>query len=116
VVVGRIRADKAHEKLLALGYAGSERSTRRAIAQVKAAWRLGHTRIHRPWITEPGMWLQYDFGDGPRIGGVKTILFVAWLAFSRFRIVIPSRTGPRRACSRPWTSASGSSAEHRPTC
>ncbi|MEV7475866.1 DDE-type integrase/transposase/recombinase, partial [Pseudarthrobacter oxydans] len=93
---GRIRADKAHEKLLALGYAGSERSTRRAIAQVKDAWRLGHTRVHRPWITEPGMWLQYDFGDGPRIGGVKTILFVAWLAFSRFRIVIPlkDRTAP----------------------
>ncbi|MBP1135633.1 hypothetical protein JOE31_001865 [Arthrobacter sp. PvP023] len=42
------------------------------------------------------MWLQYDFGDGPRIGGVKTILFVAWLAFSRFRIVIPlrDRTAP----------------------
>lgn len=93
---GRIRADKAHEKLLGLGYEGSERSTRRAIAQVKAAWRLGHTRVHRPWITEPGMWLQYDFGDGPRIGGVKTVLFVAWLAFSRFRIVIPlrDRTAP----------------------
>ncbi|GAT87992.1 hypothetical protein J2T10_001786 [Paenarthrobacter nicotinovorans] len=72
---GRIRADRAHEKQLALSYAGAERSTRRAIAQVKAAWRLGHTRIHRLWITEPGMWLQYDFGDGPRIGGVKTILF-----------------------------------------
>ena len=93
---GRIRADKAHEKLLALGYEGSERSTRRAIAQVKAAWRLGHTRVHRPWITEPGMWLQYDFGDGPRIDGVKTVLFVAWLAWSRFRIVIPlkDRTAP----------------------
>ncbi|WP_426004493.1 IS21 family transposase [Paenarthrobacter sp. NyZ202] len=93
---GRIRADKAHEKLLALGYAGSERSTRRAVAQVKAAWRLGHVRVHRPWIAEPGMWLQYDFGDGPRIGGVKTVLFVAWLAFSRFRIVIPlrDRTAP----------------------
>lgn len=51
---GRIRADKAHEKLLALGYTGSERSTRRAISQVEAAWRLGHTRVHRPWITEPG--------------------------------------------------------------
>ncbi len=93
---GRIRADKAHEKLIALGYEGSERSTRRAIAQVKAAWRLGHVRVHRPWITEPGMWLQYDFGDGPRINGVKTVLFVAWLAWSRFRIVIPlkDRTAP----------------------
>ena len=54
---GRIRADKAHEKLLALGYEGSERSTRRAVAQVRAAWRLGHVRVHRPWITEPGHWL-----------------------------------------------------------
>jgi transposase len=62
--------------------------------QVKAAWRLGHTRVHPPWITEPGMRLQYDFGDGPRIGGVKTNLFVAWLAFSRFRIVIPLRERP----------------------
>ena len=44
---GRIRADKAHERLLALGYKGKERSTRRAIAQVKAAWRLGHVRVHR---------------------------------------------------------------------
>ena len=32
---GKIRADKAHEKLLALGYAGSDRSTRRAVAEVK---------------------------------------------------------------------------------
>lgn len=88
---GKIRSDKAHERLVALGYAGSERSTRRAVAGVKAAYRLGHTRIHRPWITEPGLWLQYDFGDGPRIDGIKTVLFCAWLAWSRFRIVIALR-------------------------
>jgi transposase len=88
---GRIRADKAHEKLLALGYGGSDRSTRRAVAQVKAAYRLGHARVHRPWVTEPGMWLQYDFGDGPVVEGVKTVLFVAWLAWSRFRVVIALR-------------------------
>jgi transposase len=88
---GRIRADKAHEKLLGLGYGGSDRSTRRAVAGVKAAYRLGHVRVHRPWITEPGMWLQYDFGDGPVVDGVKTVLFVAWLAWSRFRVVIPLR-------------------------
>lgn len=93
---GKIRADKAHDKLIALGYEGSERSTRRAIAQVRAAWRLGHVRVHRPWITEPGHWLQYDFGDGPVIEGRKTVLFVAWLAWSRFRIVIAlrDRTAP----------------------
>src|ERR1035437_1652619 len=53
---GKIRADKAHDKLLGLGYAGSGRSTRRAVAQVRAAYRLGHVRVHRPWVTEPGMW------------------------------------------------------------
>jgi transposase len=88
---GRIRADKAHEKLLALGYGGSDRSTRRAVAGVKAAYRLGHARVHRPWVTELGMWLQYDFGDGPVVDGVKTVLFVAWLAWSRFRVVIALR-------------------------
>jgi len=88
---GRIRADIAHEKLLGLGYAGSDRSTRRAVAGVKAAYRLGHVRVHRPWVTEPGMWLQYDFGDGPVVDGVKTVLFVAWLAWSRFRLVIALR-------------------------
>ncbi|MEB0005097.1 IS21 family transposase, partial [Cryobacterium sp. RTC2.1] len=62
---GKIRADRAHAKLIGLGFAGSERSTRRAVAQVRAAFRLGRVRVHRPWITEPGMWLQYDFGDGP---------------------------------------------------
>lgn len=42
------------------------------------------------------MWLQYDFGDGPVIEGKKTVLFVAWLAWSRFRVVIAlrDRTAP----------------------
>jgi len=88
---GRIRADKAHEKLVALGYGGSDRSTRRAVAEVKAAFRLGHARVHRPWVTEPGMWLQYDFGDGPTVEGRATVLFVAWLAWCRFRVVIALR-------------------------
>ena len=55
---GRLRADRAHDKLLALGYAGSERTTRRAVAVVKRDYRLGRVRVHRPWVTEPGMWLQ----------------------------------------------------------
>ncbi|WP_447924908.1 IS21 family transposase [Georgenia muralis] len=88
---GKIRADVAHAKLVALGYTGSERTTRRAVAAVKRAYRLGTTRVHRPWITEPGLWLQYDFGDGPVIDGTRTVLFCAWLAWSRFRVVIPIR-------------------------
>lgn len=92
---GKIRADVVHEKLMGLGYAGSERSTRRAVAEVKRTFRLGHARVHRPWITEPGLWLQYDFADGPLVGkgghAVKAVLFVAWLAWSRFRVVIALR-------------------------
>ncbi|HEX3825923.1 MAG TPA: IS21 family transposase [Sporichthyaceae bacterium] len=88
---GKIRADVAHEKLAALGYQGSERTTRRAVARVRAAYRSGRVRVHRPWVTEPGMWLQYDFGDGPVVDGVKTVLFCAWLAWSRFRVVIALR-------------------------
>ena len=88
---GKVRADKAHEKLLALGYTGSERTTRRAVASVKKSYRAGSVRVHRPWVTEPGMWLQYDYGEGPVVDGVKTVLFVAWLAWSRFRVVIALR-------------------------
>lgn len=88
---GKIRADVAHRKLKGLGFTGSERTTRRAVAQVKTAFKVGRVRVHRPWITEPGLWLQYDFGDGPVIDGVKTTLFCAWLAWSRFRVVLPLR-------------------------
>ncbi|MGV1010599.1 MAG: IS21 family transposase [Dermatophilaceae bacterium] len=88
---GKLRADVAHDKLVALGYTGSQRTTRRAVAAVKRDYRLGRVRVHRPWVTEPGMWLQYDFGDGPLIDGVKTTLFVAWLAWSRFRVVLAIR-------------------------
>src|SRR5665811_929401 len=88
---GKLRADVAHDKLLALSYSGSERTTRRAVAAVKKNYRLGRVRVHRPWVTEPGQWLQYDFGDGPVIDGVKTTLFCAWLAWSRFRVVLAIR-------------------------
>src|SRR5664280_2376734 len=72
---GKIRADVAHDKLVAMGFTGSERSSRRAVAGVKKQYRLGNARVHRPWVTEPGLWLQYDFGDGPVIDGRKTVLF-----------------------------------------
>jgi transposase len=87
---GRIRADVVHRKLTAMGYLGSERTTRRAVAELKAAWRAGHRRTYRPWIPEPGMWLQWDWGEGPRIGGRRTQLFCCWLAWSRFRVVLPA--------------------------
>ncbi len=55
---GKVRADKVHKRLAAMGLAGHERTTRRAVAAAKARWRAGHGRTYRPWITEPGLWLQ----------------------------------------------------------
>ena len=36
-----------------------------------------------------GLWLQWDYGDGPKVAGVRTHLFCAWLAWSRFRVILP---------------------------
>lgn len=41
---GHVRADVAHDKLLALNYAGSERTTRRAVAPAKKNYRAGRLR------------------------------------------------------------------------
>ena len=88
---GQIRADAAHDKLVALGYLGSERTTRRWVAVSKRRWRQRNGRRTRPWIPEPGLWMQWDYGDGPTVGGRATVLFCAWLAWSRFRVVLPLR-------------------------
>jgi len=48
---GKVRADKVHERLAAMGFGGNERTTRRAVAAAKARWRAGHRRAYRPWIT-----------------------------------------------------------------
>ena len=92
---GAVRADVVHERLVAMGFTGDERTTRRAVATVKQAYRDGHRRQYRPWITEPGLWLQFDWGSGPVVFGPDgrarpTLLFCAWLAWSRFRVVIPT--------------------------
>jgi transposase len=86
---GRIRADVAHQRLVAMGYVGSERTTRRAVAEAKRRWRVEHGRRTRPWVVEPGLWMQWDYGDGPTAAGRATVLFCAWLAWSRFRVVLP---------------------------
>jgi hypothetical protein len=85
---GWIRADVAHQRLLAMGYLGSERTTRRAVAQAKRRWRAEHGRRFWPWVTEPGLWMQWDYGDGPKVAGRSTVLFCAWLAWSRFGVVL----------------------------
>lgn len=88
---GACRADALHEVLVTMGFTGALRSTQRAVKAVKAEYHLGQGRKHRPWVPEPGLWVQFDYGDGPVIEGKKTTLFVAWFPWSRFRVVIPLR-------------------------
>lgn len=103
---GNVRADVVHERLVGLGFGGDERTTRRAVAEAKQAWRQGRRRTYRPWIAEPGLWLQFDWGTGPVVPGPDgrpraTLLFCAWLAWSRFRVVIPTwdrKLGTLLAC------------------
>jgi len=87
---GKIRADVAFDKLVSVGFTGSDRTARRAVARVKLNFRRGRRRVYRPWIVEPGMWAQWDWGQGPMINGRATNLFCAWLGWSRFRVVIPT--------------------------
>jgi hypothetical protein len=93
---GAIRADVVHRRLKSIGFAGSERSTRRAVHKEKARYRQIHSRVYWPWIPEPGKWAQYDFSDGPVINGVKTTLFHYYLPYSKYRIVryIPDQSLP----------------------
>ena len=86
-----VRADVVHGVLVAMGYQGSYRTTRRAVAEAKRRWRNKHGRRTRPWIPQPGLWLQWDYGDGPVVAGSRAVLFCAWLAWSRFRVVVPLR-------------------------
>ena len=85
---GAVRADVVHRKLMAMGFVGSERTTRRVVARLKSNYVRSTHRIYKPWITEPGMWLQFDYGKGPLVAGHPTTLFCAWLAWSRFRVVL----------------------------
>ena len=85
---GRVRADVVHERITAMGFTGGERTTRRTVAEVKARLRAGQRRVFRPWVVEPGLWLQWDWGEGPRVAGRRTNLWCAWLAWSRFRVVL----------------------------
>jgi len=49
---GKLRPDVAHDKLVALGFTGSERTTRRAVAAVKKNYRPGRARVLGPWTNQ----------------------------------------------------------------
>jgi hypothetical protein len=42
-----------------------------------------------PGFRSPGLWMQWDYGNGPEVAGRQTLLFCTWLAWSRFRVVLP---------------------------
>jgi transposase len=86
---GRVRADVVHRRLVAMGYAGSERTTRRVVAALKRQWATATHRVYRPWMPEPGLWLQWDYAAGPVVGGISVVLFCGWLAWSRYRVILP---------------------------
>ena len=52
---GKVRGDVVFDKLVGLGFEGSDRTVRRALAGVKLNWRAGRRRVYRPWVVEPGM-------------------------------------------------------------
>src|SRR5258707_15423556 len=65
----KIRADKVHERLVAMGFTGTQRTTRRAVRGVKAAWRARPRGSDRPRLTRPGLWPPLGAGAGPPGGG-----------------------------------------------
>ena len=76
---GKIRADRCHAKLKALGFEGSDRTVRRAVAEAKKSFGAGRRRVYRPWIPEPGMWAQVGLGRGSshRRAADESVLCVA---------------------------------------
>ena len=90
--LGRVRRPRSTDPFLPKieEWVDRSRTTRRAVAEAKVLWRAGNRRSYRPWVPEPGLWIQVDWGEGPRVGGRRTQLFCAWLAWSRFRVAIPA--------------------------
>ncbi|MCW6004346.1 hypothetical protein K1W54_07085 [Micromonospora sp. CPCC 205371] len=54
-----------HRWITATGFAGGERTTRPAVAEVKARFAAGQRRVFRPSIPEPELWPQIRLGRGP---------------------------------------------------
>jgi hypothetical protein len=96
---GRIRADVAQRKLEAMGYSGSERTTRRAVADAKAVYRAGHRRRFRPWLPEPGLWFQWDYADGPQVEDGRRGCFAPGWRGASTAWCCPSATRPCRRSS-----------------
>ena len=87
---GRIRGDVVFDKLVALGFDGSDRTVRRAVAggEVELAGRAGGACIGRGSPSR-GCGRSGTGATARRSPAGQTYLFCAWLAWCRFRVVIP---------------------------
>ena len=63
---GKVRGDIVLDKLVGLVFEGPDRTVRRAVASVRLNWKAGWRRMYRPWVVEPGVWAQWDWGMAPR--------------------------------------------------
>lgn len=72
------------------------------MAEVRARLRAGQRRVFRPWVVGPGLWLRWEWAEGPHVNRRRTSLWCAWLAtWSRFRVVLAvfDRTLPTTVAS-----------------
>ncbi|MFG2639275.1 hypothetical protein ACGFX8_37660, partial [Streptomyces sp. NPDC048362] len=75
---GKVRADVVHRRIVAMGFTGGERSTRRTVAEAKAQFKAGRRRVYRPWVTEPGGLFTEVFGSLFLIRGAALLGSVAF--------------------------------------
>lgn len=68
---GKVRADVVHDRIVAMGFTGDPRTTRREVHDVKEAWRAGNRRRYRPWLPEPGMWASSTGATDPPSAGAR---------------------------------------------
>jgi hypothetical protein len=94
---GLVRADVVHQRIVAMGFEGAERTTRRVVAECKRDYRPLDGSTGRPLIPEPGLWAQWSWTRGPVAAGGPSLLWSCWLPWSRFRVVIPTRDASKRS-------------------
>jgi anthranilate/para-aminobenzoate synthase component II len=69
------------------------RSAPRVASSPRPKWRTElatSDAFDRGWLNH-GLWFQWDYADGPFVNDRRTWLWCAWLAWSRFRVVLSVR-------------------------
>ncbi len=74
-----------------MGYGGSYRTTRRAVAEAKRRWRQTARAADAAVDPAAGVVAAVGLRGRARGRGPRAVLFCAWLAWCRFRVVVPLR-------------------------